>query len=191
MAQPEPQPDPKRAEREARLQRILRAVEEQLRATLPDPDQPLEQIEQEVVEIGRTLREIIERETLEAAGSGYVGSQAPCACGRSARYVTMNRRGLVTLNGERSFRRAYYHCAACGEGFCPLDQRWQWGRGEQSVGVCALAARFVAYVSFSEGGRRIGVRDRDSPVGAERAAGWDGRGRGAGGGVGGARAALV
>jgi Uncharacterised protein family (UPF0236) len=183
MSQPEPRPDPQPAAREARLQRILRAVEAQLRATLPDPDQPLEQIEQEVVEIGRTLREIIERETLDAAGSGYVGSQAPCACGQPARYVTLNRRGLVTLNGERSFRRAYYHCAACGKGFCPLDQRWQLGRGEQSVGVCALAARFVAYVSERKAAAELafvtGIRlsprsvQRDGlAVGSALAAGW-------------------
>jgi hypothetical protein len=148
MASHDPQPqDPAQDEREARLQRILCQTEKQLRAALPDPDQPLERIEQEVVEIGRALREIIERETLDAAGSGYVGSQAVCACGRPARYVTTNRRTLVTLNGERTFRRAYYHCAACGLGFCPLDQRWQLGRGEQSVGVRALAARFNSYVS--------------------------------------------
>jgi Uncharacterised protein family (UPF0236) len=140
-------PDPKQDEREARLQRILREMEKQLRAALPDPDQPLEQIEQEGVEIGRALREIIERETLDAAGSGYVGSQAVWACGRPARYVTRNPRTLVTLNGERTFRRAYYHCAACGQGFCPLDQRFRLGRGEQSVGVRALAARFNSYVS--------------------------------------------
>jgi Uncharacterised protein family (UPF0236) len=142
-----PPHDPKQDEREARLQQILQQMEQQLRAGLPDPHQPLERIEQEVVEIGRALREIIERETLAAAGSGYVGSQAVCACGRPARSVTRNRRTLVTLNGERTFARAYYHCAACGQGFCPLDQRWQLGRGEQSVGVRALAARFNSYVS--------------------------------------------
>jgi hypothetical protein len=148
MASHDPQPhDPPEDEREARLQRILREMEKQLRAALPDPDQPLERIEQEVVEIGRALREIIERETVEDAGSGYVGSQTLCACGRPARYVTMNKRTLVTLNGERTFSRAYYHCAACGQGFCPLDQRFQLGRGEQSVGVRALAVRFTSYVS--------------------------------------------
>jgi hypothetical protein len=125
MASPKETPE----QREARLQRILRLVEKTLREQLPDPDQTLERIEQEVVDLGRDLREIIERETLDAAGSGYVGSQAPCACGRSARYVTMNEREVVTLNGERSFRRAYYYCGACRKEFCPLDQRWQLGRG--------------------------------------------------------------
>jgi hypothetical protein len=139
--------NPPHDEREARIQRILRAMESHLRAALPDPNQPLEPIEQEVVEIGRTLREMIERETLDAAGTGYAGSPVVCACGQPARFVSLNRRTLVTLNGERTFLRAYYYCAACGQGFCPLDQRFQLGRGEQSVGVRALAARFNSYVS--------------------------------------------
>lgn len=143
MAHPKETPE----QREARLQRILRQMEKKLRQQLPDPDQTLEQIEQEVVEIGRDLREIIERETLDAAGTGHVGSQAPCPCGRAARLVTLTARTMVTLNGERRLRRAYYHCPACRKGFCPLDQRLQLGRSEHSIGVRALAARFVAYVS--------------------------------------------
>jgi hypothetical protein len=143
MADPKETPE----QREARIQRILQQMEKQLREQLPDPDQTLEQIEQEVVEIGRDLREIIERETLDAAGSGHVGSRAPCACGQSARFVTFLARTMVTRNGERRLRRAYYACPACHRGFCPLDQRLQLGRGAHSVGVRALAARFVAYVS--------------------------------------------
>lgn len=143
MARPKETPE----QREARIQRILRQMEQKLREQLPDPDQTLEQIEQEVVEVGRDLREIIERETLDAAGSGHVGSTTPCACGGRARFVTQTPRTVVTLNGERCLRRAYYHCPACRKGFCPLDQRLQLGRSEHSGGVRALAARFVAYVS--------------------------------------------
>jgi hypothetical protein len=138
---------PPSEDRQARIQRILRQMEQKLREQLPAPDQALEQIEQEVVDLGRELREIIERETLAAAGSGYVGSQATCPCGQPARFVTTNPRTLVTLNGERWLRRAYYYCKRCRQGFCPLDQRLQLGRSEHSIGVRALAARFVAYVS--------------------------------------------
>lgn len=143
MARPKESP----AEREARIQRILRQMELKLREQLPDPDQTLEQIEQQVVEIGRELREILEQQTLETAGPGNVGSHASCACGRRARFVRMRQRTLVTLNGERTLTRAYYHCAPCRQGFCPLDQRLQLGQGAHSVGVQAMAARFVAYVS--------------------------------------------
>src|SRR5438874_13335452 len=107
MARPKESPE----QREARIQRILRQMEEKLREQLPDPEQTLEQIEQEVVEIGRDLREIIERETLDAAAPGNAGSHAACACGRRARFVRVTPRTVVTLNGERTVHRAYYHCA--------------------------------------------------------------------------------
>src|SRR2546422_4987778 len=135
------------AEREARIQRILRQMEAKLREKLPDPHQTLEQIEQEVVEIGRGLRAILERETLAAAGTGYHGSQTACTCGRPARFVRLTPRTVVTLNGERPLHRAYYYCAACRHGFCPLDRQLQVGADPHSVGVRALAARFAAYVS--------------------------------------------
>ncbi len=149
MAKSNPQtsPDP---EREARLQRILQEVEKKLRESLPELDQSLEKIEHEVVEIGRKVQEIVERETLRSLGTGYVGSHAVCACGQRARFVTETLRVLVTLNGVRRLPRAYYHCAACRKGFCPLDQHLQLGPGESSVGVRALAARFASYLSFEK-----------------------------------------
>jgi hypothetical protein len=142
--------DPDCPDREARIQRLLRAIEHELRQSLPEPDQSLEQIEQQVVEIGRKLREILERDTLEAAGRGYCGTHAPCACGGRARFVAFYRRTVVTLNGEPTLTRAYYHCRACRKGFCPLDKRLQLGRDPHSVGVRALAARFASYLSDRE-----------------------------------------
>ena len=45
--------DPNPPDREARIQRLMREIERELRQGLPEPDQTLEQIEQQVVEIGR------------------------------------------------------------------------------------------------------------------------------------------
>lgn len=149
MATQQSKPSPS-DDRDARIQRILRQVEKKLRHSLPDPDQPLEKTEREVVEIGQEIREVIERETLDALGSGYQGSHFTCACGRSARYVALIGRHLVTLNGARRLVRAYYHCTACRRGFCPLDARLGIGRGESSVGVRALAARFASYLPFEK-----------------------------------------
>jgi len=145
-----PKPPPHDPDREARIQRILRQLEKQLREELPDPHQPLEQIEREVVDLGEKIRDVIERETLAPLGAGYVGSQARCACGRTARFVAFQPRQLVTLNGSRRLKRAYYHCAACQKGFAPLDQELQIGRGESSVGVRALTARFASYLPFEK-----------------------------------------
>jgi hypothetical protein len=153
----EKQPSVDDGEREARIQRILKEVEKRLREQLPPPLQPLEKTEQEIVEIGRQIREVIERETLSEAGSGYVGSHARCACGQLARYVQLNARHLVTLNGCPALARAYYHCHHCRRGFCPLDAALGIGRGQNSVGVRALAGRFSSYLSFGKATEEMAV----------------------------------
>src|SRR4051794_3018966 len=142
--------DPECPDREARIQRLLREIERELRQGLPEPDQTLDRIEQQVVEIGRKVRELLERETLDAAGQGYLGPRALCACGEQARFVAFYRRTVVTLHGEPALTRAYYHCRACRKGFCPLDQRLQLGRDPHSAGVRALAARYASYLSERE-----------------------------------------
>ena len=144
-------------QREERIQRILRAIEKQLRAGLPHPLQPLEKTEQEIVEIGHQVREVIERETLQDAGSGYLGSHLVCACGERARYVDLYERHLITLNGTPHLARAYYYCQHCRRGFCPLDATLGIGRKQSSVGVRALAARFDSYMGFGKAAAEMEV----------------------------------
>jgi hypothetical protein len=150
-------PNDKQAAREARIQRILRQVEEQLRQSLPEPEQPLEKTEQQIVEVGREIREVIERETLAPLDGGYQGSHAACSCGRDARYVGESSRQLVTLNGVHRLRRAYYHCAWCQRGFCPLDRLLGIGARQSSVGVCALVARFASYLPFEKAAEELEI----------------------------------
>jgi hypothetical protein len=152
---PKKPPSETAAQREARIQRLLREVEKKLREALPELDQPLEKIEQDSRDLGRHVQEIVERDTLQSLGHGYVGSHAPCACGAPARFVTQTPRVLVTLNGVRRLRRAYYHCAACQKGFCPLDQWLQLGAGECSIGVRVLAARFASYLPFRKAAEEL------------------------------------
>jgi len=142
---PTPSPDPNR---EARIQRILKELEKTLRDTLPDPHQPLERIEKQSQQIGREISDLIERETLASTGRGYEGSHTRCRCGGFARYVDDLDRSVVTLNGARQLTRAYYYCAPCRRGFCPLDALLEIGRGESSVGVRALTARFSSYLPY-------------------------------------------
>lgn len=170
MKQPEPGP----AEREVQIQRILQQIEQRLRQSLPNGRQPLEQTEREVVEIGQQIREIIEEEVLAPLDGGYVGAQAPCHCGQPARYVADYARQVVTLNGERRFQRAYYHCAVCQQGFCPLDQLLELGRSQSSVGVRALVARLGSYLPQRQAAQELaaltGVQLSASTVAAEEGA---------------------
>lgn len=152
---PKNSPSESPEQREARLRRLLREVEKALRDGLPALDQPLERIEQDSANLGRIVQEIVERDTLESLGSGYVGSHAPCSCGLPARFVTQTPRVLITLGGVRRLRRAYYHCATCQKGFCPLDAHLQLTAGECSVGVRALAARFASYLPFRKAAEEL------------------------------------
>ena len=103
MSPPEETPD----QREERLQRILRQVEERLRRSLPPAYQPLEKTEAEVFEIGEQVKEIIERETLLPATQEAGAPSAMCGCGRAARYAGHRSRQIVTRNGVQVLCRAY------------------------------------------------------------------------------------
>lgn len=170
MKQPEPGPK----EREAQIQRILAQIEQRLRQSLPNGRQPLEKTEREVVEIGQQIREIIEEELLAPLDGGYLGPQTSCRCGQPARYVADYERQVVTLNGERRFHRAYYHCAGCQQGFCPLDQLLALGRSQSSVGVRALVARFGSYLPQRQAAQELaavtGIRLSPSTIAAEETA---------------------
>jgi hypothetical protein len=179
-------PDPRPADREARIQRILREVEKKRRHSLPDPDQPREQSERETQKLGRDLGEIIERENLASLDTGYLGSRTRCPCGGIARYVAEAPRQVVTVHGVRSLVRAHYYCSACRAGFCPLDGRLGLGKSHHSVGVRALAARFSTYLPFAKAaeereivtGIRLSARtvEREAhAVGAALSTQWEAR----------------
>jgi hypothetical protein len=57
---------------------------------------------------------------LNADASDYADAALPCrGCGAPARYVDRRAKSLITCLGDLTVERAYYHCAACGQGWCP------------------------------------------------------------------------
>jgi hypothetical protein len=152
-----PTPEETPEQREQRLQRILQQLEQRLRQTLPNPYQPLEKTEQEVYDIGEQVRDIIQKETLSEATETQetCGRTQPCGCGQSARYVAMRSRQILTRNGVQTLWRAYYHCRACGKGFCPRDALWQVQGQTLSVGVRALLGRFASFLPFEKAAREL------------------------------------
>jgi hypothetical protein len=75
----------------------------------------------------------------------------PCPCGQPARYAGRRPKRFETVLGSLTLERAYYHCAACGQGFCPRDQTLGLGKGSLSPGVVRMVAQVGALVSFQEG----------------------------------------
>jgi hypothetical protein len=131
---------------EEAVQEILRRVEQTVRRKLSIGGHTLDEIEDQSQSIGEEVKRIIEEETFHADGTGYSGTHLPCGRGHRARYVGLRSRQLVTRSGCRSWRRAYYHCHLCGQGWCPQDQTLGLGRGQCSRQVQALIARFSSYL---------------------------------------------
>jgi hypothetical protein len=88
---------------------------------------------------------------LNADASDYAGPQLACACGQPARYVGRRAKSLVSVLGRLRLKRAYYHCAVCGRGFCPRDRAMGLEGSSLSPAVTRMAAAVGALVSFQEG----------------------------------------
>ena len=88
---------------------------------------------------------------LNADTSDYAGPELACACGQSARYVGRRAKSFVSVLGPLRLERAYYHCAACGRGFCPRDRAMRLEGGSLSPAVTRMTAAVGALVSFQEG----------------------------------------
>lgn len=88
---------------------------------------------------------------LNADTSDNAGPALPCRCGEPARYIGRRRKSVVSVLGTLVLKRAYYHCAACGEGFFPRDRRLGIEERSLSPGVARMVGLVGAETSFEEG----------------------------------------
>ena len=93
-------------------------------------------------------RELEQR--LNGDPTDHAGRSLPCACGRMARYAGRRAKGFQTVLGLVTLERAYYHCAACGQGFCPRDRALGLTASMLSPGVTRMVGQVAARVSFAE-----------------------------------------
>jgi hypothetical protein len=70
-------------------------------------------------------------------------------CGQSARFVNYRPKTFVSLLGDIRIRRAYYHCASCGQGTVPWDKQLRLSSlrltpaAEEVVTMLAIKESFV------------------------------------------------
>ena len=83
--------------------------------------------------------------------SDYAGPQLACRCGAAARYVERRAKTFDSVLGPLRLERAYYYCAACGQGFCPRDRALGLEQSSRSPGVQRMIGLLGARVSFQEG----------------------------------------
>lgn len=82
----------------------------------------------------------VQRRLNEDLSDGAVAHRR-CLCGQEARYAGRRSKRFETVLGPLTLQRAYYHCAACGRGFCPRDQALGFAAGSLSPGVLQMVAQ--------------------------------------------------
>ena len=80
--------------------------------------------------------------------SDHAGLEQPCPCGQTARYVDRRDKTFTSVLGDLTLQRAYYHCAACQQGFCPRDRALGMDGDSVSPGALRIIGSVAAEVSF-------------------------------------------
>jgi len=90
-------------------------------------------------------------------------------CQEDARCVAYRSKALVSLLGSVRLERPYYHCATCGEGFCPWDPVLGVSSAALSPGAAEVACMAGVQTSFAEASEKVlpklaGLRLAESTV---------------------------
>jgi hypothetical protein len=93
--------------------------------------------------------------SVAARGTGKTGPRRSCACGGEAGFEGYRTKGVQTVVGWITIRRASYACPACGHGHCPLDGALGLTRDSLSPAVRRLACRCGALLPLAEAARTL------------------------------------
>jgi len=88
---------------------------------------------------------------LNADESDHAGPTLPCRCGKAARYAGRREKTFLTVLGAIALSRAYYHCVACEEGFCPRDRALGMEDESLSPALVRMTGLVGSMGSFVEG----------------------------------------
>lgn len=98
---------------------------------------------------------LILQKFVDGSDGGYRGAWLPCACGGAARFVEFRAKGVRTVLGEVTLRRAYYHCEHCHQGEIPQDRTWNVKGTSFSPGLRRVMSRIGAQESFEMGSQDL------------------------------------
>jgi hypothetical protein len=88
---------------------------------------------------------------LNADAGGYLGATIPCEQGRTAQFVDYREKTLLTVLGEVTVKRSYYHDKEGHSGFCPKDDALDIVATSYSPGVRRLMSKVGAMRPFGLG----------------------------------------
>ena len=83
--------------------------------------------------------------------SDEVSARVRCSCGSEARYAGRRTKQVESVLGPLRLERAYYHCSACGHGYCPRDAHLSIENTSLSPALTRMVGTVGAMVSFQEG----------------------------------------
>jgi len=138
------------AEREAKIRELAEAYAERLRQAWPAGEADITRLEELAERIGSaTNRELTEEWVRKQAEGEPVRESACPDCGGSTRFKGRYEQEVVTAQGRVRVARAYYHCAACGKGSCPLDRTWGLGPANTTPTVQARLASLAVWIPYT------------------------------------------
>jgi len=88
---------------------------------------------------------------LNADLSDQASTRVRCACGKKAHFAGRRAKQVHSVFGPLQLERAYYHCSACGHGYCPRDAHLGIENTSLSPALTRMVGTVGAMVSFQEG----------------------------------------
>lgn len=136
-------------QRERLIEEMVQRYRHTLERQLQREPQTLDEIEQVVEDVSGEMEQVLEQRILEQR-EAPAENQACCPrCGNAARYRATRPRVLLTRHGERVLHRRYFYCAACHQGFAPLDAQLGLDASAASQALRLAVAHLAAHVPFA------------------------------------------
>lgn len=137
-------------DREVKIRELTEAYEQRLREAWPEGEVGITCIEELVERIGgESNQDVAEQWIREQAQREGIQETACPSCGGKTRYKGRYAQAVITAQGRVRVSRAYYHCGACENGFCPLDRAWGLGPAQTTPTVQARNAALAAWVPYT------------------------------------------
>lgn len=147
-------------ERERRIREVADRLAERLAEQWPEDGADINDLEDFAERMGHDIQREISERTLQPEAERKESNQSTCACGGQATFQRYHGLTLATAAGRVRVRRAYYHCAACGQGQCPVDARFRLGPANTTPAAQARLAVLSAlepYVQVAHLTRQLGL----------------------------------
>ncbi|MFH1615127.1 MAG: ISKra4 family transposase [Planctomycetota bacterium] len=133
------------------IDKLEAAYSEELTLVADDLGTLEEAVKAKMQQLGQGLLQRL----VNRGANGYKGSSMACKCGGSMRFVQHRSKGVHTLFGWITIKRAYYHCSNCGESLFPYDDAGGLGSEQVSPGLAKACCLLAVDDSFEQSSRKI------------------------------------